>query len=112
MSGKRTTAFIGLHQGPYTVGAETRADIPVHAFHPDGERIVIGRFPLTKRMDAAAQATAYANLPELAGCIRAFIMAHGEIGNDPNVNPEELISFVEAWMREAHAVLSRAGIPV
>lgn len=73
MTGKRRTQYTGIYPGPYSVGHPTRADITVLAAGPEGQ-VVVGRFPLTKIVDAEAQAIAYATLPELIQLLKDVVL--------------------------------------
>ena len=70
MNGRRREQFKGIYPGPYTVGAPTKADIPVTARGTEGP-VVVGRFPITKVVDGPALAQAFAALPELLAALRA-----------------------------------------
>lgn len=72
MTGKRRTKHTGLYEGPYKIAKQTIADITVSAEGPEGP-VVVGRFPITKVMDAEAQATAYAALPEMIQLLKDVV---------------------------------------
>ncbi len=73
MSPKKKNAFEGLHAGPFSIGRETQADMTVTAIGNDGEPVVVGRFPFTRHYDAAAQAQAYTQLPDMIRTLRRVV---------------------------------------
>jgi hypothetical protein len=69
MNGRRREQITGVYPGQYAVGERKKADIPVTAEGPEGP-VVVGRFPISKAVDADSQAKAYAALPHMIDFLR------------------------------------------
>jgi hypothetical protein len=108
MSPKRREQVTGLHPGPYTVSKITSADVTVSAQGEEGP-VVVGRFPCLKQIDAKAQAKAYAAMPEAFALIRQFSEAFPNIEENEHLSGADMITFVTHWMRDADALLTKAG---
>jgi hypothetical protein len=110
MSPKKKNQVTGLHPGPYKVGPEKQADLPVVAESADGSTTVVGRFPFSRQIDAHAQATAYAALPALVAALQGFLLQYPDLGNDEHISGADMIDFATKWADTARAALALAGI--